>query len=189
MRASSWGEPGPARRAARALWPLALLLAGCGYRAVYGGEPSEKLCVHLARTLVADAVASDEVASGAREALARDGALDGGDCWPRVEIEVLRADEASEGVVARSGAPAARATRVSVLGRAWIARAAGSVPEHDTGDLRASEVIAVDLAGGMPDPRAGELHYTDALRAAARRLGGKLARKVTGQPAASDDPE
>ena len=56
--------------------------------------------------------------------------------------------------------------------------------------MRAADLISVDLAstGGLtPDPRAGLFHHTDALRAAARRLGCKLARKLLGQPAASED--
>jgi len=167
--------------------------AGCGYRAVYGERAPVRLHVKLMRTLVPDAVASDEVAAGVREQLARAGALEGGEGYPRVEIEVLRADESSEGIAARPGppgrgsSPAARATDIGIAARAWIVRAEGALPESDTGDLRAEETIAVDEAASGPDPRASAFHATDALRAAARQLGRRLAYKVTGEPAASDE--
>ena len=165
-------------------------LAACGYRAVYGGLAPVRLHVKLVRTLVADAVASDEVAAGVREELARSGALEGGDGYPRVEIEVLRADESSEGIVASAGAvsrPVARATDVGIAARAWLVREPGAPPESDTGDLRIEETIAVDETASGPDPRASAFHQADALRAAARRLGRRLADKVTGEPAASDE--
>jgi hypothetical protein len=164
--------------------------SACGYHAVYGDRPQMRLHVKLVRTLVPDVVASDEVAAGMREELARSGALEGGDGYPRVEIEVLRADEASEGIAA-GGAPAsrpvARATDVGISARAWIVMAPGAAPESDTGDLRVEDTVAVDESASGPDPRASGFHEADALRAAARRLGRRLAYKVTGEPAASDD--
>jgi hypothetical protein len=178
---------------ALALALAAASAAGCGYHAVYGDRPSFRLHVKLVRTLVPDVVASDEVAAGVREELARSGVLEGGEGYPRVEIEVLRADEASEGIAAASGPaprPVARSLDVGISARAWIVRAPDAAPESDTGDLRAEDTIAVDETGqtGLhPDPRASALHYADALRAAARRLGRRLAYKVTGEPAASDD--
>jgi hypothetical protein len=190
---------------ALALVLTAAVAAGCGYRAVYGDRPSFRLHVKLVRTLVPDVVASDEVAAGVREELARSGVLQGGEGYPRVEIEVLRADEASEGIAAGSGPaprPVARSLDVGISARAWIVRAPDAAPESDTGDLRAEDTIAVDETeptgqtaqtgqlpeGGMrPDPRASAFHSSDALRAAARRLGRRLAYKVTGEPAASDD--
>jgi len=159
----------------------------CGYHALYGGAVPDHLHVKLVRTLVADAVASDEVASGAREELARQGALSAGDGYPRVEIEVLRADEASEGITAGANGPLARATDVGISARAWLVRAAGATAESDTGDLRAQEVITVDVTEGALDPRASGFHHADALRAAARRLGRKLAQRVLGLPAAGED--
>jgi hypothetical protein len=172
----------------RAILVLCLLLSACGYRAMYGGGVAERLHVKLVSTLVPDAVASDEVASGAREELARQGALEPGDGYPRVEIEVLRADEASEGIAVGVGAvPVSRGTDVAIVGRARLMRTPGAPPEGDSGDMRAEETIAVDITAGAPDPRASGFHYADALRAAARRLGRKLARRVTGLPAASED--
>jgi hypothetical protein len=188
----------------------------CGYRPVYGaGEPT-RMHVKLVRTLVPDVVASDEVASGLREELARAGALEPGDGWPRVEIEVLRAGDESEGIGVRAesttppqpgapllpaapgegrSVPAARGIDVAVVARAWIVRAPGAEAERDTGDMRASDVVSVDRsrgvggAAGAFDPRAAGFHEADARRAAARRLGGKLGRKLLGEPAASEEED
>ena len=172
----------------KATLQLCLLLSACGYRAMYGGGVAERLHVKVVRTLVPDVVASDEVASGVREELARDGALEAGDEYPRVEIEVLRADEASEGISAgASGGPVARGIDVAIVGRARLIRSPGAPPEGDSGDMRAEEVITIDVTGGAVDPRASGFHYADALRAAARRLGRKLARRVLGLPAASEN--
>jgi len=167
---------------------LSLLLSACGYHAVYGGGAPSRLHVVLVRTLIPDVVASDEVVAGLREELVRAGTLEAGDGYPRVEVEVLRADESSEGIVAQSNAPVSRATDVGLSARAWIVRAAGAPPESDTGDMRAQVTIAVDeTALGEPDPRASSFHEADALRAAARRLGRRLADKMSGQPGSSDD--
>jgi hypothetical protein len=187
-----------ARRATRAGAPLALCLAaalapplstqaGCGYHALYAAPEGERLHVALARALVADAAAADEVLSGAREVLAKEGALAPGDGYPRIEIEVLRADESSEGVQAVGGAPAARGTEVGVVARAWVVRANGAPLEHDTGDVHAMDVVAVDTRAGALDPRADALHHADALRAVARRVGRRLALHVLGHPVAPDE--
>jgi hypothetical protein len=183
-------------------WPLALpfLLCSCGYHSVYAAGSPGRLHVKVVRALVADAVAVDEVASGVREELARAGALQGGDGYPRVEVEVLRADETSEGIAAGSTGPVARGTGVAIVARAWVTAEDGAAPQADTGDMRAEETIAVDdvETGGVagtggtgvsasPDPRASAFHHADAARAAARRLGRKLGARVLGQPAASED--
>lgn len=182
------------KRRRRCEWLLIFLSSGahlsCGYHAVYGGEAPARLHVKLVRCLVADAVAGDEVASGVRQELAQEGALEPGDGWPRAEIEVLRADEASEGIGVRAGAPVARGIDIGVVARAWIAPAPGAAPLHDTGDMRAVDLLAVDdtPAGTLaPDQRAAGFHQADALRAAARRLGHKLGRKLLGRPAATEE--
>jgi hypothetical protein len=157
---------------------------------VYATSPA-KLHVVLVTSLAPDAVAADEVVSGAREELARAGALEGGDGYPRMEIEVLRADEASEGIAAGASGPVARGTGVAVVGRAWVAPGPGEGAAHvsDTGDMRAEESITVDQTLGADDPRASLFHRADARRAAARRLGRKLAARVLGQPSASEDTQ
>jgi len=169
------------------LGSAAALLAACGYEPVYGGGRAGALHVKLVRSMVADVVAGDEVASGVREELARAGALTAGEAYPRVEIEVLRADEASEGVQAGPSGPRARATDVAVVARAWIVRAQGAEPVGDTGDMRAEETLAVDEGPVAPDPRASGFHHADALRAAARRLGRALGARVLGLPASSEE--
>jgi hypothetical protein len=176
---------------------LCAALVACGYRPLYGGEAPLQLHVRLVRTLIPDAVASDEVASGVREELARGGALKPGDGYPCVEIEVLREGESSEDIAAEPNGPIARGTGAAIVARAWIVRAQGAEREGDTGDLRSEVVIASEAAalnasapGASADEvaaRSNAFHFTDALRAAARRLGIQLARKVSGLPAASDD--
>jgi hypothetical protein len=174
------------RRAVAAL--AALLFAACGYRPVHGTTPEgERLHVVLAASSVADAVASDEVLAGVRDELARMGALAGGEGYPRVEVELLRADEASEGIAAQPNAdgrllPTSRATRVGVVARAWVSRAPGGERQRDTGDVRAIETVAV--AG---DARTATFRHADALRAAGRRLGRRIADRLLGLPAASDE--
>ncbi len=166
--------------------------SGCGYHAVYGGDSPARLHVALSRTVVPDAVASDEVLSGLREELAREGALASGQGWPRVEVEVLRAGGSSEGVRVRAGsagsaeAPEARGVEVGIVGRAWVVAEPGAPPERDTGDMRSEDVISVDSSGDVLDLRATAFHQADAMRAAARRLGSKLGRKVLGNPVSSE---
>ena len=173
----------------------------CGYHALYGGnsgDPSaSKLHVVLVRSVVADAMASDEVVSGVREELARDGALAAGDAYPRVEIEVLRIDETSDGISASraaSGAltPVARGTEVGVVARAWVALSPGAEKVRDTGDVRALDLVAsresASIGGDSPGSGARDLvAHGDALRAVGRRVGVQLARKILGHPIAADE--
>jgi len=173
------------------LFSFSCVHLSCGYRAVYVAQESPRIHVKLTRSLVADPVAGDDVAAGVREELAREGALESGDGWPCAEVEVLRADQASEGIAAKSGVPVARGTDVGIVARAWITPSPGSGPLHDTGDMRAADLIAIDEKPGAamtPDSRAAGFHQADALRAAARRLGHKLGRKLLGHPAASEAP-
>jgi hypothetical protein len=172
-----------------------LVAFSCGYRAVYGGQ-SERFHVVLASSLVADAMAASEVVSGVREALAKEGALAGGDGYPRIEVEILRTDESSEGIAAPSdggaGAsanqgPRARATEVALVARAHLVRAPGAPEERDTGDTRAMDLVASDVTQGLPDPRADLFHHEDALRLVARRLGERLALRILGVPTAGDE--
>jgi hypothetical protein len=102
---------------------------------------------------------------------------------------VRRADETSEGIAPVAGRPVARGTGVALVARAWVARGPGAPRERDTGDLQAQDTIAVDRTAGALDPRASGFHEADALRAAARRLGRKLALKVMGFPAAGEEDD
>ena len=177
-----------------------VLVSSCGYHTVYGGQ-SERLSVVLKRSLVPDAVASDEVVSGVREVLAREGALASGDGFPRIEVEVLRSDEASEGIAAPVaseavgspvagvpiGGPRARATEVGLVARACLVRARGGPCERDTGDVRAMDLAASDLPGGGPAPLSDAFHHRDVIRDVGKRLGARLAAHVLGRPSASDE--
>jgi hypothetical protein len=185
---------------ARAFSLLALsALAACGYRPLYGGEQSEeRFAVIGVAPLVADASVVAEVEAGVRAGLARAAVLRTGGGYPRVVVEVLRIDAQSEGVAAVPGGvrtpstggapgmlptmPLARGTRIGVLARAWVERAEGGPQERQTGDLRTVDVMQVEA-----DARLEALRLDDASRAAARRLGERLARRVLGEPEAPDD--
>src|SRR5690349_15076863 len=92
---------------------VVLAVAACGYQPVHEARGDERLSVTLATSMVPDAAVTDEVLVGVREELAKNGALaSSSDAYPRCEIEVLRADEASEGIAAVDGQPVARASRV-----------------------------------------------------------------------------
>jgi hypothetical protein len=189
---SSWDEQAVTDRD---WWVVPVLAAACGYHPLYGGEASTRLHVVLLRSLVADAVATDEVLSGVREALAKEGALAAGDGYPRLEVEVLRADEVSEGIAAPSvalgsgagGGPRARATEVGLVARAHVVLEPGGALERDTGDVRAMDLTASDVSIGVLDPRADAMHHSDALRLVARRLGERLVLRILGNPTASDE--
>ena len=178
-----------------------LAVSACGYRPLYGGERGDdRFSVVGASPLVADAGVVAEVEAGLRAGLARAGALRAGAGYPRVVVEVLRIDVVSEGVLAMPGGtpgvsvgglplsaraplqPLARGTRVGVLARAWIERADGASRERDTGDSRTADVMQVET-----DARLEALRLDDASRAAARRLGERLARQLLGEPNAADD--
>jgi hypothetical protein len=166
---------------------LSLAMASCGYQPVHGGASAEHLSVVLSESKVPDAVASDEVLAGLREELARTGALTSGASYPRCEVEILRLDEAAEGIAAAPGAdgqltPQARGTRVGLVARAWVLKAAGGERERDTGDVRAFETVAI--AG---DARGATFRHSDAMRAAARRLGRRLASRIMGFPSPNED--
>jgi hypothetical protein len=175
---------------ARYVRVLVLALASCGYAPLHGGAaPSEHLHVRLSGSKVPDAVASDEVLAGAREELARLGSLAAGDGYPRLEIEVLRADEAAEGIAAARDAdgrllPQSRASRVGLVARGWVLRGPGAERERDTGDVRVFETVAVAL-----DARASTFRQSDALRAAGRVAGKRLATRIMGLPSATASDE
>jgi hypothetical protein len=188
-------------RSLPAVVALAAALLGCGYRPLYGGaQGEERLSVAGITPLVADASVVAEVEAGVRAGLARAALLRGGGGYPRVVVEVLRIDAQSEGVAAVPGGvrppevggvpntgggplrPLARGTRVGVVARAWLERAEGGPKERQTGDLRAVDVMQVE-----GDARVEALRLDDASRAAARRLGERLAKRVLGEPEAPDD--
>ena len=167
-------------------WLFVVGVAACGYSSVRRAE-SERLHVVLKSTEVADAVVTDSVLSGVRSALADEGALAPGDGFPRLEVEVLRADETSEGI-ARANSPngplpVARGTEVGVVARAWVIPSKGASALRDTGDMRATDLLATPGSA-----EAAIVSYSDGLRASATRLGRALGRRVLGNPSVSDDP-
>jgi len=178
-----------------------LLVGSCGYRPLYGGaQGDERLSVAGITPLIADASVVAEVEAGVRAGLARAALLRGGGGYPRVVVEVLRLDTQSEGIAAVPGGvrppeggavplaaaeplrPLARGTRVGVVARAWLERSEGGPKERQTGDLRAVDVMQVES-----DARLEALRLDDTSRAAARRLGERLARRVLGEPEAPDE--
>jgi hypothetical protein len=122
---------------------------------------------------------------GARQELARHGALGESGDYPCLVVELLRVDEAPAGIVANpidvSQQPEARGTAVAVVGRAWVQREPAGAPSRDTGDLRraARQEVTSGLAEGTRHDRG--------LEAAAQQLGRDLARRVLGLPTPSDD--
>ena len=167
---------------------LALVVAACGYHAVYGQARSRGCTSCSCGRSCPDVVASDEVAAGLREELARAGALEAGEGFPRVEIEVLRADEASEGIAAGANGPRrARDRRGPGCARVDCAGGRRAAGERHGRFARRGGDRRRRVGRRRPDPRASAFHDADALRAAARRLGRRLGDRVTGQPASSDD--
>lgn len=163
---------------------LLVLTVGCGYHSVVAA-PTGKLHVGKVHSVIADASAAIEVEQGMREALAREGALAADSTCPCVHVEVTRIDHAAGAIVARAGDPAASSQITAIVGRATVDDGQGHTL-FDTGDVRAETTYA--LAGA--DPALAEaLRGSDALRAAARRLGRLLGARVLGHPAASEDAE
>jgi len=166
-------------RALAAALVLAHAVAGCGYRLAHApADPLGPFAVVAGRALVPDAAALAAAEEGARAELARAGQLAAGGGGGSVEIEILRIDEAAEGIAADARrAPSARGVRVTVVGRALLRRAGSAVVERDTGDVRAAEIVARadGAARGMVASDAGT-------RAAARRLGEILVRRLLGFP-------
>jgi hypothetical protein len=159
-----------------------ILACACGYEPLYATPGGDAYHVRLANNRTASAMVAREVVRGVRDTLAKEGALAPGDGFPCIEIEVLRADETSEGVVQaqeiQGTEPRARATELAVVARGFVARRAGASTELDTGDMRVEDLTGAPL----DDPTREVWLREDALRAAARRLGGRIALRILGHP-------
>jgi hypothetical protein len=178
---------------------VALLLVGlsaCGYRLAHApADPAGPFRVVVAGSLAPESAAAAAMEEGARAELARSGQLapSGG---AAIEVELVRVDEAAEGVAIARGRPdgvmggssakpsgppsllpLGRGLRIAVIGRARVRPAAGAAVIRDTGDVRADEVVAA--AGG---PAAALVARDEAVRIAARRLGERLVRHALGIP-------
>jgi hypothetical protein len=164
------------------------MAAACGYEPLYGAhqasasEPSLAVLTPATR-LAPDAAAASALEAGARAALARAGKLRSGSGYPRLELELLRIDDTSEGIARVNELPLARATRVAVVARGWVETAKDAPAVRDSGDLRAIETVSTE--GG--DARLESLRRDAAIRAAARRLGDRMGRLAVGEPIAPDE--
>jgi hypothetical protein len=69
-----------------------------------------------------------------------------------------------------------------MVARGWVVRSKGAPPERDTGDVRVFETVSVAF-----DARAATFRHSDALRAAGRRVGKRVATRIMGLPSASDE--
>lgn len=164
----------------RAAW-LLLALAGCGYRFAHApSDPLGPFVVGGGRVLVPDAAALGAAEDGARAELSRASALSAGGEGSRVEIEILRVDEEGEGLSARGGSPFARGVRLTVVGRGRIRGLDGAVA-RETGDVRVTEVAARGETAAQ-----GVWVSDEATRAASRRLGEVVVRKLLGVPEPGD---
>jgi len=157
------------------LLAVALLAStGCGYRPLYASTTSEPLAVTGVRAPFADASIEMELRAGARSELARAGRLRSGDDWPRLVVEAIRVEEATDALARHGSEPSARASRIRLVARAWIERDPDSI-EGDTGEVVAESTVAVEERA-----MAASWRETLASRAAARKLGEELARRVLG---------
>ncbi len=112
----------------------------------------------------------EEVATGARAELARNGALSGEGVPLRLEI--VRLEELGEGDEVVASAPVARGVRIRL-----VARGAIEGGDFETEDQEATEVVA--SGGGV---LAFDAARAAAARGAARRAGALVARAVLGLP-------
>ena len=157
------------------------LAAACGYRAANDAADAPaggySLAAAPSRAPQLDVLAA--VVAGARVELSREGALRGGSTYPRVVVELVRVDEVAAGIAATDvdgvALPLARASSVGVTARAWVEERAGGVPSRDSGDVRRVETVAQS-----GEVLASQTAQEDAARAAARRAGAAVARRVLG---------
>ena len=156
----------------RGFLTLATGVAACGYRplrAGLAGHPKIRVASAVARIPSAHAL-GEEVATGARAELARNGAL-ASDGVP-LRIEIVRFEELGEGDEVVAGSPIARGVRVRL-----VARGAIEGGDFETDDQEATEVVA--SGGGV---LAFDAARAGAARGAARRAGALVARAVLGLP-------
>jgi hypothetical protein len=169
----------PPRWAHRSLTVAVLFVPACGYHLVHApSDPLGPFTVVSSAVRVPDAALAAAAEEGARAELSRAGQLAGKEAPGEIEIELLRVDETGEGIaLAARDLPLARGLRVTAIGRGRLRRAGAAAAERDTGDLSAEETVA---RGGSV--AAATVGREEAGRAAARRLGEVLVRKLLGFP-------
>lgn len=177
--------------AVAAVW-VGLAPLGCGYRSLNEmRDPLGPYEVRLGELRTASPEVSVDVLGGARSALARAGMLGAKGCGtddvsscPVLFIDVVRIDEsgASPGWDASKQTIVSRGIWIRAVGRARLYSDVGkSALLRDTQDVAASVLISPQ----SPSPHASVWHREQALSAAARKLGERLALKIMGMP----DPE
>lgn len=163
-----------------------IVVGGCGYRPLAShdttGGAGPRLVVVAGPAHVPSARTADALVGAVTMRLAEAGEVRGGEGYPRVEVDLVRIDETVEGLAATGDTPLSRGLRVTVVGRARVVRAAGEPPALDTGDVGAHVTVT---AGGTT---ASALVLRDeASVGAARLLGRRLAERILGLPAPTDE--
>lgn len=159
----------------------AALNSGCGYHSAFPAAEADGLSVEVGLVLVAEPLATQAAASGARAELAAQGAL-ASTSSRRLVVDVLRLDETSRGIHVNAGRPLGSGMSIAVTARGRVFLGQAQEPAIDTGDLRRAVQIAGDL-----DPRVDSAAYEQALRTAAERAGRAVARAALGLPEPSDE--
>lgn len=161
---------------------VSLALVGCGYRPLRSGlAGTPRIRVEAAVAHVPGGAITgiaDEAALGARGELAKWGALAGSDAKDRLRVEVVRLDEASEGIGTidspEGALPRGRGVRLRVTARGTVEGPGG---RYETRDVEATEVVAAP-----EDPLAWDALRAGAVRTLARTAGALVAREVLGIP-------
>lgn len=158
----------------RSVWALVLVGcgSGCGYQSVRAAHATGRLAVRLGACAV-DATVAGDVLLATRATLSRDGAL-GGAGDHVIVIEVSRGEDSSSAIVANEAGPRARATTITLVGRAYIDAAGG----FDTGDISVETSVS-----SFVQPAEQLVQTEGALRDLARRLGQALGERILGAPA------
>jgi hypothetical protein len=160
------------------------VLSACGYVPVHTVHAeSEKLAVAIVSVQAGDAGTLEALRSGVTQGLTERGMLRAGSDYPRVEVELVRIDRMAEGAAASPGSTGAlaRAFRVVVTGRAWVAKDKDTHVD-ETGELREDVVRAAEQG------QSEALADIDSVRFVSQALGRKLARKIQGEPSVEGSP-
>jgi hypothetical protein len=172
------------------LWFTALTLllsTACGYHPAYAGGGGRRLTVAAASFRAPHPDALEAALAGVRAGLSEAGALEPGESFPKVVVELVRVDELPAGISSMPAGPEsiplARGSAVGVVARAWVLSGPGAAPISDTGDVRRVEQVAQ----GAESLSAGYA-YAAAVRGAARRAGEALARRILGAAEPGSDP-
>lgn len=167
---------------------LSVVVAGCGYQAVYASGLPQQWCVRAAPAQTPDFSALQAALEGVRSELARAGALATNSDPPCVIVELLRVREAPSGVrsLEPGGSrpkPLSRGNRVEVTARAWVLSSADGPVSRDTGDMTRVSVVTTD-ANLLVD----SVRHRNAAVTAARGLGEDLGRRILGLPVPTAEP-